>query len=71
VCDDERRIDKYEAPEARFPARHTYGWKAGEVSTPPGQNAGDVQRLEQAVQIAIEDELAHRATRRSMPQRPT
>jgi len=53
-------IDKYEAPEANFPARHTYGWKPGEVSTPGQQNAGDVHRLDQAVQAAIEDELAHK-----------
>jgi hypothetical protein len=59
-CATTNDIDKYEAPEANFPARHTYGWKPGEVSTPGQQNAGDVQRLDQAVQAAIEDELAHK-----------
>jgi len=60
ACATTQDIDKYEAPEANFAARHTYAWKPGEVSTPGQQNAGDAQRLEQAVQNAVEEELAHK-----------
>jgi hypothetical protein len=53
-------IDKYEAPEANLRARRTYAWKPGQLSTPVEQSAVDIARLDQAVQTAVEDELARK-----------
>src|SRR4030095_1934596 len=60
ACATRWDIDKYEAPEANFPARHTYAWKPGQFSTPVPQSASDVQRLDQAVRAAVEEELARK-----------
>jgi len=40
ACSTTWDIDRYEAPEADFPTRHTYAWKAGEFLSPESQVVG-------------------------------
>ena len=60
ACSTTWDIDRYEAPEAAFPTRHTYAWKAGEFSTPVEQPAANVAEVDRAVRAAVEQELARK-----------
>jgi hypothetical protein len=59
-CSTTWDIDRYEAPEANFPTRHSYAWKSGEFSTPDARSAAEVAEVDRAVRAAVEEELAHK-----------
>jgi len=60
ACSTTWDIDRYEAPEADFPTRHRYAWKAGQFSTPVEQPAANVAEIDRAVRAAVEQELARK-----------
>ena len=68
ACSTTWDIDRYEAPEANFPARQTYAWKSGEFSTPVEQPAAEVAQVDRQVREAVEQELTRKGyTRASDP----
>ena len=68
ACSTTWDIDRYEAPEANFPARQTYAWKSGEFSTPVERPAAEVAQIDRQVREAVEQELTRKGyTRASDP----
>jgi hypothetical protein len=70
ACSTTWDIDRYEAPEADFPTRHTYAWKAGEFSTPVEQPAANVAEVDRAVRAAWSRSSPARAMRSRRIRRP-
>jgi hypothetical protein len=60
ACSTTWDIDRYEAPEANFPSRHTYAWKPGEFATPVQRPAAEVAAVDRAVRAAVDEELARK-----------
>ena len=60
ACSTTWDIDRYEAPEANFPSRHTYAWKSGEFSTPVERPAAEVAEVDRAVRESVETELTRK-----------
>jgi hypothetical protein len=60
ACATTWTVDKYEAPEADLANRRTYAWKGGEIGLPNDVDPALLARADQAVRVAVENELARK-----------
>jgi hypothetical protein len=60
ACATTWTVDKYEAPEAGLANRRTYAWKGGEIGLPNDVDPALLARADQAVRVAVENELARK-----------